>query len=191
MAIQLHRPLRFRGERRQPLPQDHVPGRQPGQAGALAEGAASRSGRTSRAAWRAAPSTRRAWRRASAIIVRDGVLEGYFLGSYSARKLGMQTTGSAGGHHNLVLRPGKHGLPRPAARDGTRAARHRAARPRREPGDRRLLARRRRLLGRGRRDPLSGRGDHHRRQPARHVPRRRARSAPTCWCAAAARPARS
>jgi len=42
------------------------------------------------------------------IIVRDGVLEGYFLGSYSARKLGMKTTGNAGGHHNLVVRPGKH-----------------------------------------------------------------------------------
>jgi PmbA protein len=41
------------------------------------------------------------------IIVRDGVLEGYFLGSYSARKLGMQTTGNAGGHHNLVVRPGR------------------------------------------------------------------------------------
>jgi PmbA protein len=36
-------------------------------------------------------------------VVRDGVLEGYFLGSYSARKLGMQSTGSAGGNHNLVL----------------------------------------------------------------------------------------
>jgi PmbA protein len=41
------------------------------------------------------------------VIVRDGVLEGYFLGSYSARKLGMKTTGNAGGHHNLVVRPGK------------------------------------------------------------------------------------
>src|SRR5262245_47551430 len=40
-------------------------------------------------------------------IVRDGVVEGYFLGSYSARKLGMRSTGSAGGHHNLVVRPGK------------------------------------------------------------------------------------
>ena len=38
------------------------------------------------------------------MIVRDGVVEGYFLGSYSARKLGMRSTGSAGGHHNLVLR---------------------------------------------------------------------------------------
>jgi PmbA protein len=40
----------------------------------------------------------------SRAIVRDGVVEGYFLGSYSARKLGMKTTGSAGGHHNLFVR---------------------------------------------------------------------------------------
>ena len=38
------------------------------------------------------------------VLVRDGVLEGYFLGSYSARKLGMKSTGNAGGHHNLVVR---------------------------------------------------------------------------------------
>jgi PmbA protein len=38
------------------------------------------------------------------MVVRSGVLEGYFLGSYAARKLGMQSTGNAGGHHNLVLR---------------------------------------------------------------------------------------
>jgi PmbA protein len=37
-------------------------------------------------------------------IVRGGVVEGYFLGSYAARKLGMKSTGSAGGHHNLVVR---------------------------------------------------------------------------------------
>ena len=36
-------------------------------------------------------------------VVRNGVLEGYFLGCYSARKLGLQSTGSAGGNHNLVL----------------------------------------------------------------------------------------
>jgi PmbA protein len=41
-------------------------------------------------------------------IVQEGVLQGYFLGSYSARKLGMQSTGSAGGHHNLVLQPGRN-----------------------------------------------------------------------------------
>jgi PmbA protein len=36
-------------------------------------------------------------------IVANGVLQGYFLGSYSARKLGMRTTGNAGGNHNLIL----------------------------------------------------------------------------------------
>ncbi|TWG89183.1 microcin-processing peptidase 1 [Cupriavidus gilardii J11] len=36
-------------------------------------------------------------------VVRDGVVEGYFLSTYSARKLGMQTTGNAGGSHNLTL----------------------------------------------------------------------------------------
>jgi PmbA protein len=40
-------------------------------------------------------------------VVEDGVLRGYFLGSYSARKLGMLTTGNAGGTHNLVVQPGK------------------------------------------------------------------------------------
>ena len=37
-------------------------------------------------------------------VVEDGVVHGYFLGSYSARKLGMQSTGNAGGNHNLVMR---------------------------------------------------------------------------------------
>jgi PmbA protein len=36
-------------------------------------------------------------------IVRDGVVQGYFLASYSARKLGMQSTGNAGGNHNLIM----------------------------------------------------------------------------------------
>ncbi len=36
-------------------------------------------------------------------VVKDGVIQGYFLSSYSARKLGMQTTGNAGGSHNLAL----------------------------------------------------------------------------------------
>jgi PmbA protein len=36
-------------------------------------------------------------------LVKDGVLQGYFLSTYSARKLGMQTTGNAGGSHNLVM----------------------------------------------------------------------------------------
>ena len=36
-------------------------------------------------------------------VVRNGVVQGYFLSTYSARKLGMQTTGNAGGSHNLTL----------------------------------------------------------------------------------------
>jgi len=41
------------------------------------------------------------------VIVENGVLRGYFLGSYSARKLGMRTTGNAGGSHNLILQSGE------------------------------------------------------------------------------------
>jgi PmbA protein len=36
-------------------------------------------------------------------VVNGGRVEGYFLSTYSARKLGMRTTGNAGGSHNLVL----------------------------------------------------------------------------------------
>src|SRR5574344_1988408 len=36
-------------------------------------------------------------------VVEDGRVQGYFLSSYSARKLGMRTTGNAGGSHNLVM----------------------------------------------------------------------------------------
>ena len=36
-------------------------------------------------------------------IVRDGVLQGYVLASYYARKLGMQSTGNAGGVHNVEV----------------------------------------------------------------------------------------
>ncbi|HZP85817.1 MAG TPA: metalloprotease PmbA [Burkholderiales bacterium] len=36
-------------------------------------------------------------------VVSAGVLNGYFLGSYSARKLGMRSTGNAGGSHNLLI----------------------------------------------------------------------------------------
>ncbi len=40
-------------------------------------------------------------------VVKNGVLQGYFLSTYSARKLGMQTTGNAGGSHNLTLTSSK------------------------------------------------------------------------------------
>ncbi|HEY5683054.1 MAG TPA: metalloprotease PmbA [Sulfuricaulis sp.] len=44
-------------------------------------------------------------------LIRDGILQGYVLDSYSARKLKMQTTGNAGGVHNLTIDPGKEDLP--------------------------------------------------------------------------------
>ena len=44
-------------------------------------------------------------------LIEDGVLQRYVLGSYSARKLGLRTTGNAGGVHNLVVNP--------ASTDGT------------------------------------------------------------------------
>ncbi len=43
-------------------------------------------------------------------IISDGILQGYVLNSYAARKLGMQTTGNAGGVHNLTIEPGEHDL---------------------------------------------------------------------------------
>lgn len=36
-------------------------------------------------------------------VIEQGVVQGYFLSSYSAKKLGMQTTANAGGAHNLLL----------------------------------------------------------------------------------------
>lgn len=39
-------------------------------------------------------------------VVENGVVQGYFLSSYSARKLGLCTTGNAGGTHNLIMRDG-------------------------------------------------------------------------------------
>ena len=53
-------------------------------------------------------------------LIADGVLTGYILSSYSARKLGLQTTGNAGGAHNLVVAPNTSGgLPAMLARLGS------------------------------------------------------------------------
>jgi PmbA protein len=43
---------------------------------------------------------------ADSALVEGGVLARYVLGSYSARKLGLASTGNAGGIHNLVVEPG-------------------------------------------------------------------------------------
>ncbi len=39
-------------------------------------------------------------------LIKDGVLTGYVLSTYSARKLGLRTTGNAGGVHNLIVSSG-------------------------------------------------------------------------------------
>ncbi len=41
-------------------------------------------------------------------VVEGGVLKGWFLSTYSGRKLGLPTTGNAGGNHNLIVKPGEH-----------------------------------------------------------------------------------
>lgn len=43
-------------------------------------------------------------------LVRDGVLQRYVLGSYSARRLGLETTANAGGVHNLQVKANAGGL---------------------------------------------------------------------------------
>ncbi|PXF63561.1 metalloprotease PmbA [Kangiella spongicola] len=43
-------------------------------------------------------------------IVDEGVLDGYFLSGYSARRLGLETTGNAGGIHNIIIKSDKTAL---------------------------------------------------------------------------------
>ena len=52
-------------------------------------------------------------------VVLEGVVQGYFLGSYSARKLGLRSTGNAGGNHNLVAEPTEGDFPAMLRRLGT------------------------------------------------------------------------
>jgi len=42
-------------------------------------------------------------------IIDSGILDGYVLSSYSARRLGLETSGNAGGVRNLLLEPGGEG----------------------------------------------------------------------------------
>lgn len=44
------------------------------------------------------------------VFIEDGILRRYSLGVYAARKLGMKSTGNAGGMHNLTIQPGKKNL---------------------------------------------------------------------------------
>lgn len=51
-------------------------------------------------------------------IVSGGILQGYFLSTYTGRKLGMPTTANAGGSHNLIIQPGELDLDGLLARMG-------------------------------------------------------------------------
>ena len=52
-------------------------------------------------------------------IVTDGVLQGYILSSYSARRLGLETTANAGGAQNLIVPGNAEGLEALLAEMGT------------------------------------------------------------------------
>jgi PmbA protein len=52
-------------------------------------------------------------------LVTGGVLQGYVLDSYSARKLGLRNTGNSGGVRNLTLEPGSDDFPALLKRMGT------------------------------------------------------------------------
>lgn len=52
-------------------------------------------------------------------LIENGVLNGYLLGSYSARRLGLETTGNAGGISNLVIPAGGEKPDEPLAALGT------------------------------------------------------------------------
>ena len=45
------------------------------------------------------------------VFIENGILKSYLMGVYSARKLGLQTTGNAGGAHNLFISTGEKDLP--------------------------------------------------------------------------------
>ena len=102
-GVRAARSLRGCGQRRQPLPQGVVSARQPRPADLRAARADPRYPRRAPRPGQQPVRRRGRGHAFAAPIVRDGVLQGYFLGSYSARKLGMRSTGNAGGNHNLIL----------------------------------------------------------------------------------------
>ena len=103
------------------------------------------------------------------VVIEKGVLKSYLLNTYTAKKLGLQTTGNASrglagtpgiGPGNYFLEPGKKTAERNHCRHSRRTLRHRISRPRRQPGHRRLFPRRFRAVDLGRRADLSRRRDH-------------------------------
>ena len=85
------------------------------------------------------------------VVIEKGVLKSYLLNTYTAKKLGLQTTGNASrglagtpgiGPGNYFLRAGQEDAERNHCRHSRGTLRHRISRPRRQPGYRRLFPRR-------------------------------------------------
>ncbi len=111
------------------------------------------------------------------VVVSEGVLRTFLCDVYSARKLGRRSTGSAGAwrrrraaceHVELRLARGQDAAGR-AGTPGPGTLRHRSHGLRLQPRDRRLVARRERLLDRQRQPRPSGQRDHHLDQLRRSV----------------------
>ncbi len=91
------------------------------------------------------------------VVVENGVLKSYLLNTYTAKKLGLQTTGNASrglagtpgiGPGNFFLQAGREEPEGNHRRHQRRAVRDGVSRLRRQPGDGRLLARRQRHVDR-------------------------------------------
>ena len=81
-------------------------------------------------------------------IIQDGVLQTYLLTSYSGRKMGMQSTGHAGGIHNWLVKPNlTGGLTRTFTSNGHWFIGYRCHGARRKYCDRGLFSWRSRFLG--------------------------------------------
>ncbi|OGT06540.1 MAG: hypothetical protein A2X78_01090 [Gammaproteobacteria bacterium GWE2_37_16] len=61
-------------------------------------------------AWGSAPFDGEGVKTNERFLVIDGILQGYLLDSYAARKLKMQTTGNSGGAHNVFISHGDQNL---------------------------------------------------------------------------------
>ena len=110
------------------------------------------------------------------VVIERGVLKSYLLNTYAARKLGMKTTGNASrgltgnagiGHGNFFIEKGVQTPEQIIAGIAERFLCDRADGLRREHRDRRLFARRGRLVDSQRRAGVRGFRSDHRRQSAR------------------------
>ncbi len=103
-------------------------------------------------------------------LVSEGILRTYLLDAYSGPAPGPGHHRQRRGRPQSPHRARSPGSRRSAAGDGHRSLCHGTPGSRHQSRHRRLFPGGRRLLGRGRRDPVPGGGDHHRGQPQGDVP---------------------